>query len=126
MIINNFVIDKNYTVAGSGYLQNPEDVGHGYAELKEPYKSEKISWHFLAPNVHDFSWAADPDFIHDFLDVVDGPRMHFFYKRDSEYVNLWKNFQLNSANFLTFFSETIGRYPYDQYSVIMAGDGGMM
>ena len=28
-------IDKNYTVAGSGYLQNPEEIGHGYAELKK-------------------------------------------------------------------------------------------
>ena len=28
-------IDKDYTVAGSGYLQDPELVGHGYAPLKE-------------------------------------------------------------------------------------------
>ena len=119
-------IDKDYTVAGSGYLQNPELIGHGYSPLKEGVvHDDKISWRFIAPNVHDFSWAADPDFIHHFLDVVDGPRMHFFYKSDSEYVSLWKNFQVNSANFLTFFSETIGKYPYDQYSVIMAGDGGM-
>ena len=54
-------IDKDYTVAGSGYLQNPENIGHGYAELKKPYESDKISWHFLAPNVHDFSWAADTE-----------------------------------------------------------------
>ena len=119
-------IDKDYTVAGSGYLQDPELVGHGYAPLKEGVvRDEKISWRFIAPNVHDFSWAADPNFIHDFLDIDDGPRMHFFYKSDSEFVNLWKEFQENSANFLTFFSETIGRYPYSQYSVIMAGDGGM-
>ena len=25
-------IDKNYTVGGTGYLQNPEEVGHGYGE----------------------------------------------------------------------------------------------
>ena len=119
-------IDKNYTVAGSGYLQDPELIGHGYAPLKKGVvHDEKISWRFIAPNVHDFSWAADPNFIHDFLDIDGGPRMHFFYKSDSEFVNLWKEFQENSANFLTFFSETIGRYPYSQYSVIMAGDGGM-
>ena len=119
-------IDKDYTVAGSGYLQDPELVGHGYAPLKEGVvHDEKISWRFIAPNVHDFSWAADPNFIHDFLDIDGGPRMHFFYKSDSEFVNLWKDFQENSANFLTFFSETIGRYPYSQYSVIMGGDGGM-
>jgi len=119
-------IDKNYTVAGSGYLQDPELIGHGYAPLKKGVvHDEKISWRFIAPNVHDFSWAADPLFNHDFLDIEGGPRMHFFYKSTSEFVNLWKEFQENSAKFLTFFSETIGKYPYSQYSVIMAGDGGM-
>jgi len=119
-------IDKNYTVAGSGYLQNPELVGHGYAPLKKGVKhGDKISWHFIAPNVHDFSWAADPNFTHDYIDIDGGPRMHFFYKADSKYVDLWQEFQPNSAEFLKFFSNTIGKYPYKQYSVIMAGDGGM-
>ena len=119
-------IDKDYTVAGSGYLQNPELIGHGYAPLKEGVNhGDKISWRFIAPNVHDFSWAADPMFTHDYIDVDGGPRVHFFYKSDSKYVDLWQEFQLNSVEFLKFFSETIGRYPYDQYSIIMAGDGGM-
>ena len=119
-------IDKDYTVAGSGYLQNPELIGHGYAPLKEGVnQGDKISWRFIAPNVHDFSWAADPMFAHDHVDIDGGPRVHFFYKSDSKYVDLWQEFQLNSVQFLKFFSETIGRYPYDQYSIIMAGDGGM-
>ena len=119
-------IHKDYTVAGSGYLQNPELIGHGYAPLKEGVThDDKISWQFLAPNVHDFSWAADPLFAHDYIDVEGGPRVHFFYKSDSKYINLWKDFQPNSVEFLKFFSKTIGKYPYDQYSIIMAGDGGM-
>ncbi len=119
-------IDKDYTVAGSGYLQSPELIGHGYAPLKDGVEhGDKISWRFIAPNVHDFSWAADPLFVHDFMDIKNGPRMHFFYKKDSEYIGLWREFQENSANFLTFFSKTVGKYPYDQYSIIMAGDGGM-
>ena len=24
----------------------------------------KLTWRFVAPNVHDFVWAADPEFIH--------------------------------------------------------------
>ena len=119
-------IDKDYTVAGSGYLQSPELIGHGYAPLKEGVNhSDKISWRFLAPNVHDFSWAADALFTHDYIDVEGGPRVHFFYKSDSKYAGLWKVFQQNSVKFLNYFSKTIGKYPYDQYSVIMAGDGGM-
>ena len=119
-------IDKEFTVAGSGYLQNPELIGHGYAPLKKGIKhGDKISWRFIAPKVHDFSWAADPLFVHDYIDILDGPRMHFFYKSDSEYVGLWKEFQQNAVEFLKFFSNTIGNYPYNQYSIIMAGDGGM-
>ena len=41
-------IDKDYTVAGSGYLQNPEEVGHGYAELKEPYDLGKTVLAFFS------------------------------------------------------------------------------
>ncbi len=56
-------IDKNYTIGGSGYLQNPQEIGHGYEDKTKPLKvpnTDKLSWHFKAPNVHDFMWAADP------------------------------------------------------------------
>ena len=60
-------IDADYTIGGTGYLQNPE-IGHGYgAPDQKPVKPTKgkYTWHFVAPNVHDFTWAADPDYIHD-------------------------------------------------------------
>ena len=63
-------IDKDYTVGGTGYLQNPQEIGHGYEDKTKPLiikKGEKLSWHFIAPKVHDFTWAADPDFTHDIL-----------------------------------------------------------
>ena len=118
-------IDKEYTVAGTGYLKNPEKIGHGYAELKEPYVSEKLSWNFVAPNVHDFSWAADTNYIHDVVDVPNGPVMRFFYKDEDDYVENWKTVQPYAVRFMEYFSEKIGPYPYKQYSVILAGDGGM-
>ena len=119
-------IDKNYTVAASGYLQNPEKIGHGYADLDPGVvHEEKISWRFIAPDVHDFSWAADQEYIHDVVPVEDGPVMHFFYKNSPPYLKSWKDFQPYAVEFLQFFSDNIGKYPYKQYSVIMAGDGGM-
>jgi hypothetical protein len=29
-----------------------------------------LTWHFVAPMVHDFAWAADKDYVHD---IVKGP-----------------------------------------------------
>ena len=80
-------IDKDYTVAASGYLQSPEKIGHGYAVLDpDVVHGEKISWRFIAPGVHDFSWAADPEYIHDVVPIKDGPMMHFFYKNEGPYL----------------------------------------
>ena len=121
-------IDKNYTVGGTGYLQNPQEVGHGYADknksLKLPDK-EKLTWHFKAPNVHDFTWAADPDFNHDTILGEDGVSLHFLYKNNPETNENWKKLQPVTAELLSYYNKHVGKYPYKQYSVIQAGDGGM-
>ncbi len=119
-------IDKKYVVGGTGYLQNPEEIGHGYTNNKiNPTNSSKLSWHFKAPRVHDFTWAADPDYIHDTLEMKNGPTLHFFYQNDPSIIDNWKKLQAKTAELMDFYSKRIGRYPYDQYSVIQAGDGGM-
>lgn len=121
-------IDKNYTIGGTGYLQNPNEIGHGYSSenVKNP-KSDKLTWHFVAPNVHDFTWAADPDYNHDTLQVPNGPLLHFFYKKTMPKENLknWKNVQEKTVQLMQYYSKHIGKYPYNQYSVIQGGDGGM-
>ena len=60
-------LDKDYTVAGSGYLQNPQEVGHGYQApgTRVKTRGKTLTWHFKAPRVHDFMWAADPNYLHD-------------------------------------------------------------
>ena len=121
-------IDKNYTIGGSGYLQNPEEIGHGYTQEKiKKIKGDKLTWHFLAPNVHDFTWAADPNYAHDTLQVPDGPLLHFFYKNTMSKENLdnWKNVQAKTVELMQYYSSNVGLYPYNQYSVIQGGDGGM-
>ena len=119
-------LDKDYLVAGSGYLQNPKDIGKGYSDRKRPKtKKGKITWHFIAPNVHDFTWAADPDYIHDTHPGPNGVTLHFFYKNDPEIIENWKKLQPHTAKMMEYFNEKIGPYPYDQYSVVQGGDGGM-
>ncbi|MFV0572439.1 MAG: M1 family metallopeptidase [Xanthomarina gelatinilytica] len=121
-------IDKSYVVGSTGYLQNPNEIGHGYetGDLKQP-KGDMLSWHFIAPKVHDFTWAADPEFIHDTMQVPDGPMLHFLYKKtlEAEYLENWKKLQPKTVELMAYFSEHIGKYPYKQYSVIQGGDGGM-
>jgi len=122
-------IDKNYTVGGTGYLQNPNEIGHGYqdegVEVKHPKKTKKLTWHFIAPNVHDFAWGADDNFVHDILIGENGVKLHFLYKNDDKIRENWKALQPKTNDLLKFFNENIGKYPYKQYSVIQGGDGGM-
>ncbi|MCF7568734.1 M1 family metallopeptidase [Sabulilitoribacter arenilitoris] len=121
-------IDKNYIVGGTGYLQNPNQIGYGYetAIVNRP-DTNKLTWHFKAPNVHDFTWAADPDYIHDTVQVPNGPKLHFFYKStmSKEKLKNWKKLQPKSIELMHYFSTHIGNYPYKQYSIIQGGDGGM-
>ena len=121
-------IDENYTIGGTGYLQNPAEVGHGYTQpgqkWMKPVKG-KYTWHFLAPDVHDFAWAADANFVHDTYPGPNGVTLHFFYKNDPEIAENWKKLQPKTAQLMQFYNEHIGPYPYEQYSVIQGGDGGM-
>ena len=121
----NITIDKKYVVGGTGYLQNANEIGHGYSE-KEPKEndSKTNTWKFFAPNVHDFAWAADPDYIHDIKQSESGVDLHFFYKPTVN-VDDWKKLQDDSVKLMKFFEESIGPYPWKQYSIIQGGDGGM-
>lgn len=120
-------LDKNYTVGGTGYLQNPNEIGHGYGTKTTKSDSDLLTWHFVAPNVHDFTWAADPNFIHDTLQVPEGPMLHFLYKKSLErkYKKRWKDLQEPTSEIMQYYSKNVGKYPYKQYSVIQGGDGGM-
>lgn len=123
-------LDRNYTIGGSGYLQNPQEVGHGYEDKTKPLnvpKGDKLTWHFKAPNVHDFMWGTDNAYNHDIFKMENGIDLHFFYKKtlEEKYLKNWKELQPKTAELMTYFSENIGPYPYKQYSVVQGGDGGM-
>ena len=125
----NITIDKEYVLGGTGYLQNKNEIGHGYQDsgvvVTIPKKTKTLTWHFNAPMVHDFTWAADKDYIHD---VVKGPNnvdLHFLYKNNPKYIQNWKNLQPKTAELMKIYNSIVGDYPYKQYSVIQGGDGGM-
>ena len=122
-------IDKNYILGGSGYLLNKNEIGYGYQDegvvVTLPKKTKTLTWHFNAPMVHDFAWAADKNYIHD---VVKGPNdvdLHFLYKNDSKIIENWKKAEPKIVAIMALFNKTVGDYPYKQYSIIQGGDGGM-
>jgi len=149
----NIKIDSAYTVAATGYLQNPQEIGHGYQSASLPLNlsKEKIyTWKFKAPNVHDFVWAADPEYIHHTKQVRKGLVLHSFYKINAQllakqyeslparlreritqneyirnYKTEWDSVLVLAAKAIPYMDAHFGEYPYKQYSFIQGGDGGM-
>ena len=150
----NITIDRNYVVGGTGYLQNGHEIGHGYEKHSTlPHKkstSPTLTWKFKAPNVHDFVWAADPNYIHNTKTVRNGLVLHSFYKIDTaaltkQYASLparmkqslslngfisknkteWDSVLVLASKALPYIDKHYGEYPYKQYSFIQGGDGGM-
>ncbi len=119
-------LDPKFVVAGTGILQNPDKVGHGYersATVKRP--DGDLTWHFTARNVHDFAWAADPDYKHEIAKVPDGPELHFFYQPGEKTTENWTRLKDFAVRHFQFMNKTFGKYPYEVYSIIQGGDGGM-
>ncbi len=150
----NITIDSRYVIAATGYLQNGHEIGHGYEKHSSlPYvktKGDKLTWKFKAPNVHDFVWAADPNYTHNSKQVRKDLILHSFYKIDTAALTksfnemsprMKQNTTLNNfiakqkmewdsvlelaARALPYMEKSYGQYPYKQYSFIQGGDGGM-
>ncbi len=146
-------IDKSYVLGGTGYLQNAASVGYGYeaagAKVTRP-SGNKLSWHFTAPNVHDFAWAADPHYKHITRKAADGITIHVLYKKNptqtafnsmspaaqASYNNdynkyaaawdrQWETIADAAVTVYPFIKKNFGEYAYQQYSFIHGGDGGM-
>ncbi|MBN8578339.1 MAG: M1 family metallopeptidase [Cytophagales bacterium] len=120
-------LDPKFVIGGTGKLQNPEAIGHGYEKTGSAVKRPKgdLTWHFVAKDVIDFAWAADPDYTHDIQQVPNGPELHFFYQKNERTTTTWKNMQPVAVRVFQFLSSTFGKYPFDTYSIIQGGDGGM-
>ena len=122
-------IDKNYLLGGSGYLQNGNEVGFNYQDkdvvVTIPKKQKTLTWHFIAPNVHDFTWAADKNYLHDVVQTTFGTTLHFIYKNNTKIIENWKQAQPRTVQLIEYYNAIVGKYPYKQYSIIQGGDGGM-
>ena len=118
-------LDSKYIVAASGVLQNANEIGYGYAETEVKSRPKKQTWHFKAEKVHDFMWAADPDYKHTKLQAHDGTELHFFYQENDKTEEVWAKLPQIMDEALRWMNKRYGKYPYPVYSFIQGGDGGM-
>ena len=120
-------IDTGYVIGGTGVLQNPLEIGHGYEQSGQQVvrkAGDKMTWYFKAENVHDFAWAADPNYAHLTDTLGNGMVFHFLFDKDTLY-NFWDSLRPYAKQIFEIVNERFGEYPYPQYSVIQGGDGGM-
>jgi len=148
-------IDKHYVLGGTGYLLNASQIGYGYeapgTTVVRP-EGETLTWKFSAPNVHDFMWAADPDYIHLVRRVPGGRVINVLYKKNKDLLtkafnalpdSMKAKYEMNPDKYidqndarwnevadaavkvLPYIEKRFGPYPYRQYSFIQGGDGGM-
>jgi hypothetical protein len=130
---------SNYIVEATGVLQNKDEAlpadllkkidianfaGKKWNEAPSiiiPYKrGERKSWHYIANNVHDFAFTADPSY-----------RMAISYWHGIQCVGLvqephargWQNSADYVAKVIQTFSENIGMYQYPKMVAADAQDG---
>ncbi len=123
-------LPSDYKVAATGSLQDFDSYwaegeledGVQFLNLK-PWKPDVRTWTFKAENVHDFAWAADPEYIHSTVPMDSSLDLHFFYLED--YDKTWERLPKYTQQFFREMNKRYGRYPYPQFSAIQGGDGGM-
>lgn len=121
-------LDRNYVVAATGLIQNPQEVGAGYEDTSQPLaipKGDMKTWHFSAENVHDFAWAADTDYVHTRRVMHDGTLFRFFYIKTKDNEEAWSRLPEMMDQALQHINRLYGPYPYREYAIVQGGDGGM-
>lgn len=113
-----------FVLGGTGVVMNPEEVGHGYGTAATAVPmGDSLTWHFRAENVHDFAWVADPDYIHERFTDTDGHTFHLLYQPGV--ATNWKQLREWVPEVIQFYGQHYGQYPWPQFTVAQAGDGGM-
>lgn len=116
---------STYIIGSSGVLQN-ENAMPGYSNSKFR-KNTTTTWHFIAENIHDFAWGADENYSIVKHQVPNGPMLYFLYDKNlnKEYINNWEKAMPLTVQFFEFMANKFGEYPWETYSIVQGGDGGM-
>lgn len=108
-------VPSNYTVAATGFpVKN--------AKLKQ----EQKIYQFYADDVHDFAWAASPDFVYaeEALSTPEVPGVRIKLYLDPLHQDLKERYFQAAKAALTAFSKWYGPYPYSTLSIVVPPKGG--
>lgn len=117
----NINVPEAYTVAATGFQTNKAVIQDGRKSVQ-----------FYADDVHDFAWAASPDFIYVeepfSSDEVPGVRIKLYL--DPAHADLKERYFYAAKVAVANYSKWYGRYPYSTLSVVVPpaegnGAGGM-
>jgi hypothetical protein len=139
-------VPAGYTVAGSGVLQNPEEVLTGEQRrrlaaasrnsdvvqiITQPEaaaaKARRVAgtktWRFRAQRVHDVAWAGAPDFRWD-ATTSDGVLAQAYYEFPKA-GKAWEHAAEQTAWTIRQYSQLFFPYPYPQATSVAGPVGGM-
>jgi len=137
-------IPKNYVVAATGELQNPEErqwllsrnnftwepikkktkTKAGSVKMtvqKSPVSSgETKTLQYVQNNVHDFAWFADKRFIvnYDTCQLASGKIIDVVTYYTPSEKETWRNSVKYSKQAIRYYSSAVGEYPYDIVSAV--------
>ena len=120
-------LPEAYVFASSGYGADAETpandayFGEDARAAGEGYRLHRA----LAPEVHDFTWAADPDFARLERRRGDGVTLEAYYLPGENTTENWNLLLPIMDAAMTYANEHFGPYPYEKYAFVQGGDGGM-
>lgn len=118
-------LDADYVFASTGYPAPVDGPFYDDAVAARVASGEYASHRRLAPRVHDFTWAADPDYQRDTLLRDDGLLLEFYYLPGTATTENWQQLPAIMDEAFAFVNAHYGQYPYDKYAFVQGGDGGM-
>ncbi|MFC4778929.1 M1 family metallopeptidase [Paenibacillus sp. GCM10023252] len=108
-------VPAKYKVAATGFQTKPIETKDGL----------KI-YQFYADDVHDFAWAASPDFVYDEAAYstkgVPGVRIKLYL--DPAHAHLKDRYMHAAKTSLAKYAQWYGEYPYSTLSVVVPPKGG--
>lgn len=121
----NITVPKDFIVGASGILLNPEVLPDSidtpgrkvsYYDIQN-LDTSTVTYRFVADDVHDFAWAADPEFV--LIKRMSGETELQFFVMSYRFGE-WEKIIDDCVKGFEFLNANIGEYPYSKMTIIDA------